>query len=187
MTYTSNVDFSEATDASDVTTADKIQRLRIEGSQRVKRVLSIIRAAYCESKAEIREGKTVLTPLTKEVTAETVAAMQQKRQQVTEMLQDTWDKNENAELSDRFVSILKSVLKSVQTQFLPVAKQQAQKYAKRADGLLGKRYGDRYAAAKTRAELMRDWLSESKATTTEPVSNIDVARDAIEVESEVVR
>ncbi|PZO56103.1 MAG: hypothetical protein DCF15_09475 [Phormidesmis priestleyi] len=157
MTYTNqtNVETTNQADfatTDSATTAEQLKELRKEGSVRSQRIFKILRAAFtktaAEVAAEIKDGRTVISPLAKEVSAKTVATVKEKGQQAADTVNQTWQQEAQTEdRTERFVKVVRSLANTLKQTFFPQAKQQAKKQADHLVELLR----NRYAASSQRA------------------------------------
>ncbi|MGB3291456.1 MAG: hypothetical protein WBB01_00525 [Phormidesmis sp.] len=181
MTYTTTQNApAEIPASADPSTVEKLKTLQQESTQRSKRVFKILRTAYAEMSAELKDGRTVISPLAKEVTAETVATVKQKSQQAADTVNQTWNQEtDSKDLSERLIRLARVVAIAAKQNLFPQIKKQAIKL----DELLVRRYGSRYTDLKDqvtgRTQRAEQRASEATAeTNSQPV--------VIEVESEIV-
>ncbi len=181
MTYTSQPELSDASADQTPSTVEKLKTLQREGTQRSKRLLKILRTAYSETATEFKAGREVISPLAKEVTAETVANVKEKSQQAKQTINQAWHQESPTEdRTERLIRLVRELAKTTQEKLFPQIKTQASKL----DDVLVDRYGDRYANIKDRFNSVRKWAAAPEQTTPESTANPSVA---IEVDSEVIR
>ncbi len=182
MTYTTPQDFSDTTVEPMPSTFQKLKTLRAESTQRYQRVASILKSAFAETMVELKEGKSVISPLAKEVTAETVATVKEKGQQAKDTVNTAWKQEATAEdPTDRLIRVMRLMAKATQEKLFPQLKTQAVKL----DGFLGNRYGSQYDSFKGRFDFLRDRYAASTQSKTEAAPTAD-APVVIEVDSEVI-
>jgi hypothetical protein len=186
MTYTNPSDFSSA-DFSDTareqtpSTIDKLKTLKQESTQRSQRLMKILRTAFTETVTEFKAGKAVISPLAKEVTAETVATVKEKSQQAKETINQAWQQDATTEdRTERLIHLVRVLAKTTYQKLFPQIKTQASKL----DDVLTNRYGDSYESLKERFESLLSRYAKPEQTTADPTAN---SSTAIEVESEVIR
>lgn len=196
MTYTTQNDLSNlpatpaeptpaaADPSADPSTVEKLKTLYQESSQRSQRVAKILRAAFTETAAEFKDGRAVISPLAKEVTAETVATVREKSKQAADTVNQTWqqedDSKDSTERLIRFIRTLgQSAGQTARVKLFPQLKVQAIKL----DDVLTNRYGSRYATFKGRFSGIRGWYTATEPTTPETAAD---AHAAIVVDSEIV-
>ena len=193
MTYTDNIRLQdEALEQGDTTqqsTFQKVSLLQQESAQRYKRIVEILRVAFSETATEFKEGRSTLSPLVQEVTAETADAVKENSRKVSQTVSQAWKEAEDKDIAERTVHLMRRLAtttrQSVVDDLLPLVKTQMSEL----DSLLSERYEDRYAQAKAKIKrnlnlfhagtIKQDDFTTAHANTAEmPV---------IEVESEVVR
>lgn len=180
MTYTNPSNFSNASTDQAPSTVEKIKTLQKESTQRSQRLMKILRTAFTETVAEFKAGREVISPLAKEVTAETVAGVKEKSQQAKKTINQAWQQDsESEDRTERLIRLVRVLAKTTQEKLFPQIKTQASKL----DDVLINRYGDRYETLKDRFEGLRSRYMPEQ-TTPEPTANPSAA---IEVESEVIR
>ncbi|MGB3300078.1 MAG: hypothetical protein WBA76_17585 [Phormidesmis sp.] len=181
MTYTTQSNFSKTqTEQTAPSTVEKLKTLKEESTTRYQRVSKILKAAFSETAAEFKAGKAVISPLAKEVTAETVATVKDKGQQAKQTVNQAWQsESETEDRTEKLIRLVRVLAKSAQDNLLPQLKTQALKL----DDLLSERYGDRYTTFKGRFDLGR-YTTPAKTTAEETVTDRPVV---IEVNSEVIR
>lgn len=160
MTYTSESIIEITDQASDnSSTAQKFDILRKEGTERAKRIASILRQAFSETREEFQAGRTVISPIAKEVTTEAVSTVKAKGQQAAEAVNQAWNDEADApDLAERIVRLIRALAKSAKTNVFPTVERQTKKQASRLDQLLNNRYGDQYSTLKGRFASVRSWL-----------------------------
>jgi cytochrome c556 len=188
MTYTTQNDLSTSVEPTPTSTVQKIKKLYRESSQRSQRVTKILKTAFSEAVTEVKDGRAVISPLAKEVTAETVATFKEQSQKAADTVNQTWQQKADApDRTERFISVVRALGQRAKVNLLPQLKQQAVKL----DGVLSDRYGQRYTSIKEKAAVVRSWYAASEQTTpsTAPQTFVDDATShtAIEVDSEVIR
>ncbi len=146
MTYTNqtNVETNSQADFATTdfaTTVEQLKELRKEGSVRSQRIFKILRTAFTETAAEIKDGRTVISPLAKEVSAKTVATVKEKGKQAADTVNQTWQQEAQTEdMTERLVKVVRSLANTLKQTFFPQAKQQAKKQADQLLELLRNRY-----------------------------------------------
>ncbi|MBE9061207.1 hypothetical protein [cf. Phormidesmis sp. LEGE 11477] len=193
MTYTqetfSNLSESAATEP---TTAEKLKTLAKESSQRAQRISSILKQAFSETREEFQAGRTVISPIAKEVTTEAVSTFKSKSQQAAEAVNQVWQEEESTpDFTDRLIKVLKTVASAAKAKLFPQIKAQTQKQASRLDVLLGDRYGEQYITLKDRFGQVRAWVNVSQpvaeSTATENIRDTaPKTATVIEVDSKVI-
>ncbi|MEL6601676.1 MAG: hypothetical protein AAFP20_00440 [Cyanobacteria bacterium J06614_10] len=190
MTYLSNNINEDMTpieqSPAETTTFEKLKMLLKESGMRSQRIGEILRKAFSETRTEFQAGRSVISPLAKEVTTETVSTVKEKGQQAASTVNKAWqDDAEELDLADRLVKFLQVMSQMGQETLLPALKKQVG----RADNLLDGRYGDRYASIKARIQAIQTWLVDSadaEKTAPETADNSEPTV-VIEVESETVK
>ena len=185
MTYTTPEDLSTLTAEQTPSTFDKAKVLYQEGLERSQRINKILRAAFTQTAAEFKEGRQTLSPLAKEVTAETVTTVKTKGQQAAEVLNDAWAQEASSQdLTERIVGFLQTVAQSAKVHLLPQVKTQAVKL----DDLLLDRYSDRYANIRAKFATLRQWYATPEQSEVSTHTDDDATDEAIiiEIDSEVV-
>lgn len=196
MTYTSeNLSDLTANDSVNVepTTAEKLKTLATEGTQRTQRISRILKQAFSETREEFQAGRTVISPIAKEVTAEAVSTFKTKRQQATAAVNQAWQEEENtADFTERAIKVFKTMMSAARANVFPQVKTQTQKQAGKLDELLRDHYGEQYTTLKDRVAQVRAWAnsavnSTESATAEVVVDNSDaVSATVIEVDSTAV-
>ncbi|MGI8932647.1 hypothetical protein [Leptolyngbya sp. BC1307] len=192
MTYTTQDDANnlstaavEPTPAANPSTVKKLKTLYQESSQRSQRVAKILRAAFTETAAEFKDGRAVISPLAKEVTAETVATVKEKSKQAADTVNNTWQQEaDSKDMTERLIAFVRTMGRSAgqtaRVELLPQLKVQAIKL----DKVLSNRYGSRYATLKDRVAGIRQRYAATEPTQPETATDSPMA---IEIDSEVVR
>ena len=181
MTYPNQPDLSDTSSDQAPSTVEKLKTLGRESTQRSQRLMKILRTAFAETATEFKAGREVISPLAKEVTAETVATVKEKSQQAKKTINQAWQQEaETEDRTERLIRLVRVLAKNTQEKLFPQIKTQAGKL----DGLLVGRYGDRYENIKNRFNVVRKWAATPEQTTPEPAAN---SSTAIEVESQVIR
>lgn len=150
MTYTNQTNATTANAATQsqsdfATTAEQLKALKKESSTRSQRIFKILRTAFTETAAEVavelKEGRTVISPLAKEVSAKTVATVKEKSQQAADTVNQTWQQEAQTEdRTERLIKVVRSLASTLKQTFFPQAKQQAKKQADQLIELLRNRY-----------------------------------------------
>ncbi len=158
MTYTNQTDVetNSQTDsqADFATTVEQLKALQKESGMRSQRILKILHTAFtqtaAEVSAEIKDGRTVISPLAKEVSTKTVATVKEKSQQAANTVNQTWQQQaETKDMTERLIKVVRSLANTFKQTFFPQAKQQAQKQANQLLELLKNRYA---ASSQTTSE-----------------------------------
>ncbi len=185
MTYMPETDFSTAPIDVSPSTVEKLKTLTTESSQRSKRVISILRTAFTETVAEVKDGRAVIAPLAKEVTSEAVETVKDKGQQAADMFSQTWQQeSEQKDFPERMIAFIRNLANVATVKLLPQFKTQVGKF----DGVLSDRYGQEYENFKGRFDVIRSWTVTSEPTMTEiPMDEPGEPTVVIDVDSEVVR
>lgn len=190
MTYSETMtetNLSSTPTEAQPSTIDKLKTLSKEGTQRAKRINQILRAAFSETRAEFQEGRSVISPLAKEVTTEAVSSFKSTKQRATTTVSEAWQEGEGqSDLSDRLVAFIKSVSKTAQVELFP----QLKKQALNLDNILTNRYGDQYTSFKSRFDSIRKWTAVNAPADASMNNQPDVVVEpdvVIEVDSETVR
>ena len=182
MTYTTQPDYSETPNQQAPSTVEKLKTLQQESATRYQRVSKILRAAFTETAAEFKAGRAVISPLAKEVTAETVATVKDKSQQAKKTVNQAWQQeSETEDRTERLIRLARVLAKSAKENVLPQLKTQAIKL----DGLLSERYGDRYSNIKNRFDFVRTRYATPAQTTPETTATDKPV--VIEVDNEIIR
>ncbi|MEO0770602.1 MAG: hypothetical protein AAFY72_14450 [Cyanobacteria bacterium J06649_4] len=186
MTYLNDTNLPNfTTDETPSSTFDKVKTLANESTQRTRRISQILKQALSETRDEFKAGKTVIAPLAKEVTTETVSTVRSKGQQAADAVNKAWEEeSDTTDFTERLVAFLKKVATATARNLFP----QVKKQASNLDELLGNRYGDQYTSLKTRFETVRACAVVPDTVQSETTS-VDNSADAvvIEVESKAVK
>ncbi|EDX84122.1 hypothetical protein S7335_1819 [Synechococcus sp. PCC 7335] len=195
MTYMPETNLSDLSDrsiSSQPTTAEKLKTLAKESSQRAQRISSILKQAFSETREEFQAGRTVISPIAKEVTAEAVSTFKSKSQQAAEVVNQAWQEEDSTpDFTERLINVLKSVASTTKAKLFPQIKVQTQKQASRLDDLLGDRYGEQYITFKDRFGQVYAWINTSKvaasSVATEDITDVpSQTATVIEVDSKVI-
>lgn len=193
-TNLSNISPNDST--TEPTTAEKLRTLAKEGTQRTQRISQILKQAFSETREEFQAGRTVISPIAKEVTAEAVSTFKSKSQQATEAVNQAWkDEESTPDFTERLIKVLKTMASTAKESLLPQVKVQTKKQAGRLDGLLRDRYGEQYITLIDRFGQVRAWVNSSansaSATTNTAADNSGDTTSpttvtVIEVDSEAI-
>jgi len=189
-TNLSNISADGSTTES--TTLEKLKTLAQEGTQRTQRISQILKQAFSETREEFKAGRTVISPIAKEVTAEAVSAFKSKSQQATEAVNQAWQDEESApDFTERLLKVLKTMANTAKVSLFPKVKTQTQKQAGNLDNLLSDRYGEQYITLKARFGQVRAWVNTAanSAATVPTETNIENSDPAtvIEVDSKTIK
>ena len=106
MTYLPDTELSNFSADAEPSTFEKLITLTKEGSQRTQRITQILRQAFSETREEFQAGRTVISPLAKEVSTETVSTVKEKSRQAADAINDVWENDADAaDLTERAHSI----------------------------------------------------------------------------------
>ncbi len=179
--------------ATEPTTVEKLKTLAQEGTQRTQRISQILKQAFSETREEFQAGRTVISPIAKEVTAEAVSAFKSKSQQATEAVNQAWEAEESTpDFTERLIKVLKTMANTAKASLFPQVKVQTQKQAGNLDSLLRDRYGEQYITLKDRFGRVRAWVNTAtNSTATVPtettIENSDTtSATVIEVDSKTI-
>ncbi|MGB3789116.1 MAG: hypothetical protein WA949_13980 [Phormidesmis sp.] len=200
MTYMPDTNLSNlSSDGSanaDPTTVEKLKALAQESTQRAQRISKILKQAFSETREEFQAGRTVISPIAKEVTAEAVSTFKTKSQQAAEAVNQAWQEEESTpDFTERLIKVLKTMTSTARERLYPQLKVQTKKQASRLDELLGNRYGKQYDTFKGRFEQVRTWVNAARTVATEPAADSAVQKTgdatsaapaAIEVDSQTI-
>ena len=195
MTYMPETNLSNlASDDSvntETTTAKKLKTLAEESTQRAQRISKILKQAFSETREEFQAGRTVISPIAKEVTAEAVSTFKSKSQEAAKVANQAWQAEEDTQdFTERLIKVLKTMASTAKERLFPQIKVQTRKQASRVDTLLSDRYGEQYITLKDRFGQVRAWVNVAQPTATEVASDTNDAASApdvvIEVDSQVV-
>ena len=128
MTYTSESLMETTTQPThnNPTTADKLNILWEEGTARAQRIASILRQAFTESREEFQSGRTVISPIAKEVTTEAVATVKEKSQQAAKVINQAWNDEADApDLAERIMHFTGLIANSAKVNLFPTVEQTA--------------------------------------------------------------
>lgn len=187
MTYTSEAKLSNLPADSvnaDPTTTEKLKTLAKEGTQRTQRISRILKQAFLETREEFQAGRTVISPIAKEVTAEAVSTFKSKSQQATEAVNQAWQAEESTpDFTERLIKVIKTMASNAKASLFPQVKVQTRKQASKLDELLRDRYGEQYTTIRDRAGQVRTWVG-SVANSTSSAGNAATAETAAKKASE---
>ncbi|MEL6554356.1 MAG: hypothetical protein AAFQ63_12950 [Cyanobacteria bacterium J06621_11] len=199
MTYMPETNLSsapqEAPQKAGPSTFDKLKTLTKEGSARTQRISQILRQAFSETREEFQAGRTVISPLAKEVTNEAVSTFKSKSQEAAEAVNQAWQSEANApDTTERLINSIKSLFARAKTTIFPIVQKQAKQQAIRLDEVLSDRYSTQYLTLKERFNLVRSWagtnpIVEKEPTTTGVDHNQQIHTEqhaTIQVDSETV-
>lgn len=181
MTYTSETNLSASIEA-EVSTTEKIKTLTQEGKKRTQRISQILKQAFSETREEFQAGRTVISPLAKEVTSETVSTFKSKSKEAADAVNKAWQEEADApDTTERLINAIKKLLSQAKTTVLPPAKQQAIK----VDEVLSNRYGTQYTTFRNRFKTIRSWVAAQPTETVEEAPS--TASTVIEVDSQTIQ
>ena len=153
MTYTDQVQsyidveaVDSPTEDSTETTLEKLKSLQKEGGQRTQRISEILRAAFAEVSKEFKAGRTEMSPLIKEVTAETMDVVKENGQKASQTVNQAWKAADDDDSLERLIRFVRLLAQTAKEKLMPQLKVQADKL----DDVLTGRYGDRYTTLKNR-------------------------------------
>ncbi len=196
MTYMPDTNLSnlssDSSENTDPTTVEKLKTLAQEGTQRTQRISKILKQAFSETREEFQAGRTIISPIAKEVTAEAVSTFKSRSQQATEAVNQAWqDEESTLDFTERLVKVFKTMANTAKERLFPQIKTQTKRQASKLDDLLGDRYGEQYTTLKDRFGQVRAWADIARTATAKPAA--EDTKDAkpttavvIEVDSQVV-
>ncbi len=195
MTYMPETNLSTTTlnaeADSSPSTIEKLQTLVKEGTARTRRITSILRQAFSETREEFQAGRSVISPLAKEVTTEAVHTVKSKSQQAAETVNQAWqDEADAPDRTERLISLIKNLAQKSKTTLMPTVAKQTKQQAVRLDEVLNNRYGSQYTTLRDRFELVRSWIVVDKDVTSQAAETETAASQpsvVIEVDSEPVK
>lgn len=187
---------SDSSENTEATTAEKLKTLAQEGTQRTQRISKILKQAFSETREEFQAGRTVISPIAKEVTAEAVSNFKSKSQQAAEAVNQAWQEEESTpDFTERLIKVLKTTTSTARERLYPQFKVQTKKQATRLDELLGDRYGEQYVTLRSRFQQVLTWVNAARTATNEPAVDSTVTKTenpasaapvVIEVDSKIV-
>lgn len=137
---------------------NNFEQIKSESSTRSHRIGKILRAAFSQTSAELKEGYTIVRPLAAEMSATVIEDLKQKSNQASSTLKDAWGKETGpASAWDRWQRVLKVVATAIKNTLTPPLKKQAV----RADAKFAKQYGDSYTKVKRGFQSLKNWYVRS--------------------------
>jgi len=175
MTYMNDAQISATANQvhtdTEISTVEKLKSLTKEGIERSKRILSILRQAFSETREEFQAGRTVISPLAQEVTTEAVSTFKEKGQQAAEAVNKAWkDEASTSDVADQIVDFLGAMTQTAKEKLLPTVEKQAKQQAGKLDELLSDRYSDQYTDLKNRFKTVRSWITANNTVINEPAT-----------------
>jgi hypothetical protein len=188
MTNTAAQSFSDSSNQPETPNAKKLKTLQHESAHRAKRIAKILSAALQETIAEVKAGKAVISPIAKEVSAETVATVKEKSYQATETINQAWQQEAHeTDRTERIIRVVRALSQKTAKNLLPTLKVQARKLdtllGNTVDKKLQQRYGQRYETIKGKFASIRTWYGASEQPITEVSAD---GTSSISVKSEVI-
>jgi len=192
MTYMPETNLSATTLNAEVdpnpSTIKKLKTLIQEGTARTQRIASILRQAFSETREEFQAGRSVISPLAKEVTTEAVHTFKSKSQQAAETVNQAWqDEADAPDRTERLIGLIKNLAQKSKTTLIPTAGRQARQQAIRLDKVLNNRYGSQYTTLRDRFELVRSWIVVDTAAKPQTETAANQPPVVIEVDSEAIK
>ncbi|KPQ35455.1 MAG: hypothetical protein HLUCCA11_10860 [Phormidesmis priestleyi Ana] len=189
MTYTTSQELTDTAAKPMPTTVEKLKTLQKESAQRYQRVSKILKSAFTETVSEIKAGKSVISPLAKEVTAETVASVKAKGQQAQTTVNKAWNQNaETEDVTERIVRFARTLSLTTATAAKENLLPQLKLQTTRLDSLLANRYGTQYQDLKDRFNVARLWRTASTpdTSTQRGAKTAENGSIVVEVDSETI-
>ncbi|HEY9598224.1 MAG TPA: hypothetical protein V6D33_11200 [Cyanophyceae cyanobacterium] len=150
----------------------ELQKAKSEGKTRTERIQGIVRDAFSQILAEVKEGSGEIKLIVKDAVSENLEQVNP----VDEKKEETADKTSSIHAKSLLLAIFKIVKSRLVTSIHQSYTEWPNQYAKLKDKAvdldvkLAERYGDRYAAVKQRLEKGATWYKEAtvqaKATET---------------------
>ncbi|WP_299487757.1 hypothetical protein [Acaryochloris sp. IP29b_bin.137] len=129
-------------------------QIKTEGGTRSQRIGKILKDAFNQTSAELKEGYTIVRPLAAEMSATAAADLKEKRHQASSNFKEAWgnetDSSSTWERLQRVFQMMATALKKTLTP--PLRKQ-----ATRVDTKFTDQYGDSYTSMKRGLQSLKNW------------------------------
>jgi len=168
-------------------------QIKTESGTRSQRIGKILKDAFTQTSAELKEGYTTVRPLAAEMSATVTADLKEKGHQTSSTFKEAWgtesDSRSTWERLQKVFQVMATTIKKTLTPPL-------QKQATRVDTQFTDQYGDSYKSMKRGLQSLRNWYvkatdaadpvdSSTQPLTVVPHENVTVDVAASPVESPV--
>lgn len=134
------------------------EQIKSESSTRSQRIGRILRAAFTQTSAELKEGYTIVRPLAAEMSSTVVEDLKQKSNQASSTLKDAWGQEAaTTSVWDRWQRVLDVVVNAISDRLAPPLKKQAT----RVDSKFTSQYGNSYTTMKRGFQALKNWYVQS--------------------------
>lgn len=162
-------------------------QIKTESGTRSQRIGKILKDAFTQTSAELKEGYTIVRPLAAEMSATVAADLKEKRHQASNQFKEAWGEEADPTPTwKRWQRVLKAVATAIKKTLAPPL----QKQVSRVDTQFTDQYGDSYQSMKQGLRSLKNWYvkstdaQESKETpplTIQPDSvTVDVVASPVE-------
>lgn len=145
---------------------NNFDQIKTESGTRSQRIRKILKAAFTQTSAELKEGYTIVRPLAAEMSATVVEDLKQKGNHASSTLKDAWGAEaDQTSAWDRWQRVLTVVSTAIRNTLAPPLNKQAA----RVDSRFTDQYGDYYRTIKRGFQSLKNWYIQS--TNTEDLSD----------------
>jgi hypothetical protein len=132
-----------------------LDQIKAESGTRSRRISQILRTAFTQTSAELKEGYTVIRPLASELSTTVAEDLKHKRNQASRTFKAVWD--EETATPDRWQRVLKGVTTVLRQTLAPPLKKQVD----RVDTSFTDWYGKYYTTLKRGWQSLRNRSAQS--------------------------
>lgn len=157
-------------------------QIKTESGTRSQRIAKILKEAFTQTSAELKEGYTIVRPLAAEMSATVAADLKEKRHQASSNFQEAWGKETDSKSTwERLQSVFQMMAKAIQKTLTPPL----QKQATRVDTKFTDQYGDSYTSMKRGLQSLKNWYvnatdaADPADSSTQPVPHETVTVDVV--------
>lgn len=129
-------------------------QIKTESGTRSQRIGKILKDAFTQTSAELKEGYTIVCPLAAEMSATVAADLKDKRHQASSNFQEAWGKETDSKSTwERLQRVFQVMANAIQKTFAPPL----QKQATRVDTKFTDQYGGSYTSIKHGLQSLKNW------------------------------
>jgi hypothetical protein len=142
----------------------ELQKAKEEGRRRVERIQGIVREAFSQTFAEVKEGSGEIRSIVKKSLSETLPVVNETGEERAETVQKTSSTSFKSLILPIFTAIRSKLFAYLYQEYttLPARYAKLKNQAVNLDTNLNERYGERYVAVKQRLEKVPAWYKDIK-------------------------
>ncbi len=129
-------------------------QIKTESGTRSQRIGKILKDAFSQTSAELKEGYTIVRPLAAEMSSTVVADLKEKRNQAAHTFKEAWGEETDPRSAwERWQRVFKAIATAIKNTLTPPL----QKQVTRVDTKFTDQYGDSYKSMKRGLQSLKNW------------------------------